>query len=56
MTIREGCPRRNTSRQKAWSDTKSNVSDDSIDEDKYPEGIGQKKAMKYFKEKLLSLH
>ena len=42
--------------QKVWSDTKSNVPDDSIDEDKYPKGTGQKEAMKYFKEKLLPSH
>ena len=62
MTIRGGYPRMNTSLvkqnrgQKVWSDTRSNVSDDSIDEDKYPEGIEQKEAMKYLKEKLLPLH
>ena len=44
MTIQGGCPRRNTSSveksqgQKAWSDTRSNVPDDSTNEDKYPEG------------------
>jgi len=36
-----------------WSDTRSNIPDDSTDENKYPEGTGQRKAMKYFKEKLL---
>jgi len=55
MTIREGCPKRNTSLaeqsrgQNMWSDTRSNVPDDSIDEDKYPEGTRQREAMKYLK-------
>ena len=35
------------------SDIKSNVPDNSIDEDKYQEGIGQGEAMKYLKGKLL---
>jgi len=39
--------------QKVWSDTKSNVPDDSTDEDKYPERTRQKEVMKYFKGKLL---
>ena len=44
--FQEGYPRRNTfsaeqSRgQKVWSKTRSNVSDDSTDEYKYPEAIG----------------
>ena len=42
--------------QKVWSDTKSNISGNSIDEDKYTKGTGQKEAMKYLKEKLLPLH
>ena len=37
-----------------WSDTKNNVPEDSTDEDKYPEGTGQKEVMKYLKGKLLS--
>ena len=62
MTIREGCPRRNTSSakqsqgQKVWSDTRSNVSNDSTDDDKYPKGTGQREAMKYLKGKLLPPH
>ena len=38
MTIQEGCPRRNTSSaeqsqgQKVWSDTRSNVPNDSTDD------------------------
>ena len=62
MTIREGCPRRNTSSakqsqgQKVWFDTRSNVLNDSTDDDKYPEGIGQREAMKYLKGKLLPPH
>ena len=39
--------------QKVWSDTKSNVPDDSTNADKYPKGIRQKEAMKYLKGKLL---
>ena len=39
-----------------WSDTKSNVPDDSTDEDKYPEEIRQREAMKYLKGKLLPSH
>ena len=62
MTIREGYSRRNTSSteqnrgQKVWSDTKRNVLNDSTDKDKYPEGIGQREAMKYLKGKLLPPH
>ena len=40
--------------QKMWSDIKSNVPDSSTNEDKYPEGIRQKEAMKYLKGNLLS--
>jgi len=39
-----------------WSDTRSNIPDDSTDENKYPEGIGQGEAMKYLKGKLLPHH
>ena len=39
-----------------WSNTKSNVPDDSTNEDKYPKGTGQREAMKYLKEKLLPPH
>ena len=62
MIIQEGDLRRNTSSakqsrgQKMRSDTKSNVLDDSIDEDKYLEGTGQREAMKYLKGKLLPPH
>ena len=38
------------------SDIKSNVLDDSIDEDKYQEGTRQREAMKYLKGKLLPPH
>ena len=46
MTIREGYSRRNTSSteqsqgQKVWSNTRSNVPDNSTNEDKYPKGTG----------------
>ena len=62
VTIRGGCLRRNTSLdeqsrgQKVWSNTRSNVLDNSINEDKYPEGIEQREAMKYLKGKLLPPH
>ena len=39
-----------------WSNTKSNVPDDSTNEDKYPKGTGQREAMKYLKGKLLPPH
>ena len=42
--------------QKMWSDDKSNVPNDSIDEDKYPEGMRQMENMNYLKGKLLPLH
>ena len=42
--------------QKVWSNTKSNIPDNSTDEDKYPEGTEQKEAMKYLKGKLLPSH
>ena len=62
MIIQEGSLRRNTSPakqsrgQKVRSDTKTNVLDDSTDEDKYPKGTGQREAMKYLKGKLLPSH
>ena len=62
MIIQEGDSRRNASSaeqsrgQKVQSNIKSNVPDDSIDEDKYQEGTGQKEAMKYIKGKLLPPH
>ena len=42
--------------QKVRSDTKGNGLYYSTNVDKYPEGTGQRKAMKYLKEKLLPLH
>ena len=62
MIIQEGGPRRNTFLaeqswgQKVQFDAKSNILDHSTDDDKYPEGTGQKEAMKYLKGKLLPLH
>jgi len=62
MIIQEGGPRRNTSSaeqsqgQKVRFDTKSNVPNDSTDEDKYPKETGQREAMKYLKGKLLPPH
>ena len=42
--------------QKMWFEIKSNVPNDSTDDDKYPEGRRQREAMKYLKGKLLSPH
>ena len=62
MIVQEGSPRRNASSveqsqgQKVWFDTRSNVPNDSTDDDKYPEGTGQREAMKYLKGKLLPPH
>ena len=42
--------------QKMRFDIKSNVLDDSIDDDKYQEGTRQREAMKYLKGKLLPPH
>ena len=42
--------------QKMWFEIKSNVPNDSTDDDKYPEGTRQREAMKYLKGKLLSPH
>ena len=42
--------------QKMRFDIKSNIPDDSTDEDKYQEGTRQKEAKKYIKGKLLSPH
>ena len=42
--------------QKMWSNIKSNVPDDSTDEDKYKKGTGQREAMKYLNGKLLLSH
>ena len=42
--------------QKMRSDIKSNIPDDSTDEDKYQEGTRQRKAKKYLKGTLLSPH
>ena len=38
------------------SDVKNSVLDHSMAEDKYQEGTGHRKVMKYLKEKLLSPH
>ena len=38
------------------SNIKSNVLDDSTDEDKYKKGTGQREAMKYLNGKLLLSH
>ena len=35
--------------RKMWSAIKSNIPDRSMDKDKYQEGIGEKKAMKYLR-------
>ena len=56
MRVKKSDPRRNAcsveqSRDhKVWSDIKSNVLDNSIDEDKYQKGTGQREAMKYLRE------
>ena len=42
--------------QKMWFEIKSNVPNDSNNDDKYPEGTRQREAMKYLKGKLLSPH
>ena len=57
-----GDPRRNASSanqsrdQEVRFDIKSNVQDNSTDEDKYQEGTGQREVMKYLKGKLLPLY
>ena len=62
MIIKNVGLRRNASsakqsqRRKVWSNIKSNVLDNSIDEDKYQEGTGYRGAMKYLKGKLLPPH
>ena len=59
MRVQEGGPRRNASLakqsrdRKVWSDIKSNVPDNSIDEDKYKKGTKYREATKYLKRKLL---
>ena len=56
MRVKKSDPRRNASSveqsrdHKVWSDIKSNVLDNSIDEDKYQKGTGQREAMKYLRE------
>ena len=56
MRVQKSDPRRNASSakqsrgQKVWFHIKSNIPDNSTNEDKYQEGIGQKKAMKYLRE------
>ena len=42
--------------QEVRFDIKSNVRDNSTDEDKYQEGTGQREVMKYLKGKLLPLY
>ena len=42
--------------QKMWFEIKSNVPNDSTDEEKYQEGTRQRESMKYLKEKLLPSH
>ena len=60
--IQKGGPRRNaflakqSQGRKVWSDIKSNVPDNSTDEDKYQEGTGYREAIKYLKGKLLPPH
>ena len=62
MIIQKGGPRRNASLAKqcrcqdVQSAIKSNILDHSMNENKYQEGIEQRKAMKYLKGKLLPLH
>ena len=62
MFILRGGPRMNASSakqsrgRKVWYDIKSNVPDNSTDEDKYQEGTGYREAIKYLKGKLLPLH
>ena len=62
IIIQKGGPRRNKSSamqsrgQKVQLDIKSNVPDNSTDEDKYQEGTRYREAMKYLKEKLLLPH
>ena len=57
-----GDPRRNASSAKQSRDhkvrsvIKSNVPDNSTNEDKYKKGTGQREAMKYLKGKLLPPH
>ena len=56
MRVKKSDPRRNASsveqsqNHKVWSDIKSNVLDNSTDEDKYQKGTGQREAMKYLRE------
>ena len=56
MIFQGGDSRRNASSaeqsqgQKVWSNIKSNVPDNSIDEDKYQEETGLREAMKYLRE------
>ena len=62
MIIQKGGLRMNASPAKqnrggsVQSNIKSNVSDNSTDEDKYHEGTGHREAMKYLKGKLLPPH
>ena len=62
MMFQGGNPRKNASSaeqgrgQKVRSDIKSNIPDNSTDEDKYQEETRQREAMKYLKGKLLPPH
>ena len=62
IIIQNGGPRRNISSamqsqgQKVQLDIKSNVPNNSTDEDKYQEGTRYREAMKYLKGKLLLPH
>ena len=62
MIIQKSGPRRNAfSAKQSWgrniqSDIKSNVLENSTNEDKHQEGIGYREAMKYLKGKLLQSH
>ena len=60
IIVQKGGPRRNISSamqsqgQKVQLDIKSNVPNNSTDEDKYQEGTRYREGMKYLKGKLLS--
>ena len=62
MRVKKSDPRRNASSveqsrdHKVWSDIKSNVLDNSTDEDKYQKGTGQREAMKYLRDRQSNLH
>ena len=62
IIIQKGGPRSNISSamqsrgRKVQPDIKSNVPDNSINEDKYQEGTRYREAMKYLEGELLPLH